>query len=315
MIGSEDEKNALLPFLNTKKHRILTFRFSDRIQPEDPRRYIIKFVPGNGPKQQFRSNIHHLIFFINMNIQFVSDLHLEFPENKSFLTARPLIPSAEILLMAGDIVPFGKIMDHDDFFDYISDHFEMVYWVPGNHEYYHYDIKWKPQVISEKIRSNVRLVNNISVLQGDTRLLFTTLWSRIDPTREMKIEKSLMDFRLIQFRRNPFTSFHFNELHQLSMDFLAQELSRKHQGKTIVVSHHVPTFQNYPAQYQDSILNEAFAVELKHFIEENKPDYWIYGHHHTNTPDFRIGQTRLLTNQLGYITLGENHGFNPARTI
>jgi len=250
-----------------------------------------------------------------MKIQFVSDLHLEFPENKEFITTNPLIPAGEILVMAGDIVPFGKTEKHEDFFDYVSDHFEMVYWMPGNHEYYHYDIKWKPQVISEKIRSNVRLVNNISILQGDTRLLFTTLWSKIDPTREMKIEKNLMDFRLIQFRRNPFTSFHFNELHQLSMDFLAQELPRRHQGNTIVVSHHVPTFQNYPAQYQDSILNEAFAVELKHFIEENKPDYWIYGHHHTNTPDFRIGQTRLLTNQLGYIALGENHGFNPARTI
>ena len=250
-----------------------------------------------------------------MNIQFVSDLHLEFPENKSFLIAQPLIPSAEILLMAGDIVPLGKTEDHNDFFDYISDHFEMVYWVPGNHEYYHYDIKWKPQVISERIRSNVRLVNNIPALHGDTRLIFTTLWSKIDPAREMAIEKGLMDFQLIQFRRNPFTSFHFNELHQEAIEFLTQELTRKHHGKTIVVSHHVPTFQNYPAQYQDSILNEAFAVELKDFILKNKPDYWIYGHHHSNIPDFKIGHTQLSTNQLGYISLKENQGFDPARTL
>lgn len=250
-----------------------------------------------------------------MKIQFVSDLHLEFPENKEFLSAHPLIPAAKILVMASDIVPFAKAEEHEDFFDYISDLFEMVYWVPGNHEYYHYDIKWKPQVISERIRSNIRLVNNTSVLHENTRLIFTTLWSHIQPSREMAIERGLMDFRLIQFRRFPFTSYHFNELHQLSMDFLTKELSRKQQNKTVVVTHHVPTFQNYPAQYQDSLLNEAFAVELKDFIIKKKPDYWIYGHHHSNHPDFKIGHTQLSTNQLGYLSLNENEGFDPARTL
>src|SRR5690625_5097725 len=217
--------------------------------------------------------------------------------------------------MACDIVPFGKTEKHEDFFDYVSDHFEMVYWVPGNHEYYHYDIKWKPQVISEKIRSNVRLVNNTSFLHGDIRLVFTTLWSHIQPSREVAIEKGLMDFRLIQFRRFLFTAFHFYQLHQLSMDFLTKELSKKQQNKTVVVTHHVPTFQNYPAQYQNSILNEAFAVELRDFIKEKQPDYWIYGHHHSNIPDFKIGNTQLSTNQLGYLSLHENEGFDPARIL
>jgi len=66
---------------------------------------------------------------------------------------------------------------------------------------------------------------------------------------------------------------------------------------------------NYPEQYKGSILNEAFAVELFDLIEETVPDYWIYGHSHGNTPDFEIGKTRMLCNQLGYVKYGEHTDF------
>jgi hypothetical protein len=39
----------------------------------------------------------------------------------------------------------------------------------------------------------------------------------------------------------------------------------------MVVKHHVPTFMQYPEQYQGDLLSEAFAVELHDFIEPN----WI----------------------------------------
>jgi hypothetical protein len=61
-------------------------------------------------------------------------------------------------------------------------------------------------------------------------------------------------------------------------------------------------------------LNNAFTVELFDLIEASGTDAWIYGHSHVNTPDFSIGRTRLLTNQLGYVSSNEHTSFGNSTT-
>src|SRR5699024_11236 len=158
-----------------------------------------------------------------MKIQFASDLHLEFPENKQYLNNHPLEPEGEILLLAGDIVPFGMMHHHKDFFKFLSDHFQKTYWIPGNHEYYHFDITAKPMILKEDIRTNVHLVNNISLQSGNTRFLFTTLWSKIHPDKQL-IENRLIDFQLIKYGRFRLSIDRYNELHHTCRDFLSAEL-------------------------------------------------------------------------------------------
>ena len=250
-----------------------------------------------------------------MNIQYCSDLHLEFPENKRFLKANPIIPTGDVLILAGDIVPFRRIDQHQDFFHFCADNFTETYWIPGNHEYYGFDIAQKSGTFHEKIKPNVHLLNNTSIDLENIKLIFSTMWSKINPAHQWEIERGMNDFHVIKNGKFRFTADRFNELHQESMAFLQESLVENKLKKSVVVTHHVPTLQHYPEQYKASILNDAFAVELSDFMEVHQPDYWIYGHHHQNTPEFNIKNTTLLTNQLGYVEMNENLGFNPAKTI
>ena len=250
-----------------------------------------------------------------MTIQYASDLHLEFPENKKFLQTNPLLPKGNILLLAGDILPFGLLDKHKDFFMYLSDNFETTYWIPGNHEYYYFDVATKCGVINEKIKSNVFLVNNTSVLHQNTRLIFSTLWSKISTGNQWQIERSMSDFQVIKYNGYRFSADRFNQLHEDSIAFINKELKEQTTGNIVVATHHIPTFLHYPQQYKGDILNEAFAVELFDTIESSNINYWIYGHHHTNTPDFKIGKTTLLTNQLGYVKHNEHHLFSTQKTF
>jgi predicted phosphohydrolase len=255
------------------------------------------------------------MYAMPVKFQYASDLHLEFPENKAFLKKCPLQPVGEVLVLAGDILPFIFIDKYKDFFNYVSDNFEVTYWLPGNHEYYHYDIGMKSGILNEKIRDNVFLVNNLSVVHKNTRLLFSTLWSRISEGNGWQIERSMNDFRLIKHNGFRFSFEQYNALHKDCIAFIQNELKIAVEENIAVFTHHLPTFMNYPEQYKGDVLNEAFAVELHNFIESSNIACWAYGHHHTNTPEFTIGNTKLITNQLGYVQQNEHRFFKSNKFV
>ncbi len=242
-----------------------------------------------------------------MNLQYASDLHLEFPANKKFLKQHPLQPVGDVLVLAGDIVPFAVMDKHKDFFSYVSDHFETTYWLPGNHEYYHFNLAQKSGVLYEEIRKNVILVNNTAVTHANTKLVFSTLWSKISAANLWEIERRMNDFHLIKYNGFRFSADQYNILHEESLQFIEQSLAENKAENIAVFTHHCPTYLNYPKQYKGDILNEAFAVELFDLIATSNIACWVHGHHHTNTPDFTIGKTKILTNQMGYVQQNE-HG-------
>jgi predicted phosphohydrolase len=243
-----------------------------------------------------------------MKVQYASDLHIEFQENNSFLKNNPIKPFGDILVLAGDIVPFAVLDKNLDFFKYLSDNFKNTYWIPGNHEYYGSDLADKRGSFHEKIKDNVHLLNNTVISDNSVRLIFTTLWSEISERNSWYIQKHLSDFHVIKYKAKGITVEQYNQNYWDSIQFLKKALQNT-DNKSIVVTHHVPTFLNYPEKYKGDTLNEAFAVELFDLIENTQADFWIYGHSHSNTKDFNIGKTQLVTNQLGYVNYGEHKYF------
>lgn len=245
-----------------------------------------------------------------MKIQYCSDLHLEFPDNYNFIKKYPLKPVGDILVIAGDFYLISyNTAAIKDFISYASDNFQEVYWLPGNHEYYHSDINTYPFSFLEKIRSNFFLINNKIISKENTDIIFSTLWSEIPIQDQWYISKNVSDFLVIKNNKKKFTPDDFNKLHAECLNFIKKQSLLKNEKEKIIVTHHVPTKLNYPDEYKGSKLNSAFCTELYEFIETSEIGYWIFGHHHVNVHSFKIGKTHMLTNQLGYIHYNENYGF------
>jgi len=250
-----------------------------------------------------------------MKIQYCSDLHLEFPLNKKFIEINPLIPTGDILVLAGDIVPFESIDLANDFFEFCSENFKETYWIAGNHEYYYGTLDGRISEFKEEIAENVFLVNNYTVEKEDFRIIFSTLWSKISERRAFFVGNGMYDYKIIKDGDKLYSVDRCNELFEENLSYIKKAILIDDQKHNIVVTHHVPTFQNYPKEYLDSYINEGFATDLDRFIETANIHSWIYGHHHRNVAEFEIEGTRLLTNQLGYVKYRENKGFRLGAVI
>lgn len=252
---------------------------------------------------------------MSVKIQYCSDLHLEMELNRKWIKKNSLEIKGEILVLGGDIIPFVELELHNYFLDYVSAHYKAVYWVPGNHEYYHSSINERSGTIYEVIRDNVFLVNNTTVAIGDTDLICSTLWSQISPANEWEINRGMNDFKLIKCGGNRLSEYAYNQLHLQARQYVVKAIEDSTARNKVVLTHHVPTFMNYPPKYKGDALNEAFATKMHDYIATTGVASWIYGHTHYNTTDFMIGNTRMLTNQLGYVRYGEHSTFDNARII
>ena len=103
----------------------------------------------------------------------------------------------------------------------------------------------------------------------------------------------------------------FNEEHYRCFRFLEKSVKQSTAGHILVATHHVPSFELMSPEFKDSPLNGAFT-ELGSFIANSPIEYWIYGHSHRNI-DKIIGNTRCVSNQLGYVSGNEHHSFDKGK--
>ncbi len=258
-----------------------------------------------------------------MKIQFVSDLHLEFADNRAYLKNHPLEVTGDILLIAGDSAYLDVPESGRDtysqyaFWDWASEHYKQVIVCLGNHDFYgYYDLATMPDGYCKEIRHNVHAYYNKVVSIDDTDIIVSTLWSFIEPFNAYQTEKGVSDFYRILYNGHRLTADDFNNEHERCLDFIRKAVKESRAQTKIVLTHHVPTQLCTVDEFKGSIINGAFTVELGDYIADSGIDYWIYGHSHRNM-DAKIGKTQIISNQFGYLSHGEpqNNGFDPKRYI
>ena len=258
-----------------------------------------------------------------MKIQFVSDLHLEFDANRTFLSNHPLEVTGDILLVAGDSAYLDLPDSGNDnyskyaFWDWASAHYQQVIVCLGNHDFYgYYDLATMPDGYSKQIRPNVHAYYNSVVHLQDLDIIVSTLWAKIEPYYSYLTEHGVSDFYRIKYKGHRLTADDFNREHQRCLRFIQEAVASSKARVKIVLTHHVPTMLCTADEFKNSPINGAFSAELGDYIAGAGIDYWIYGHSHRNI-ETKIGETSIVSNQLGYVSHDEykSNGFDPGKMI
>ena len=260
-----------------------------------------------------------------MNLLILSDLHLEFAGNADFAPPAEAVAAADLIILAGDIHN-GTAGIEWAARDLAS---RPVLYVPGNHEYYG-TVRGPARDAMRAAAAqtaNVRLLDLDALVERGVRFVGATLWTDFDlfgPEHraecEAAAERYITDFELIREATaaapepRRFRAADAIALHAEARAFVDAELSRPHDGPTVVVTHHAPSAASVVARYRTIATSAAFASRLEALVERHRPRFWIHGHMH-NSLDYALGATRVVCNPMGYPARNgkakENGAFDP----
>ena len=237
-----------------------------------------------------------------MQINFISDLHLEFGPME-------IEPEAgDILVLAGDIDIKGRV----DWINTIASKFNHVIYVLGNHEFYNGAMDSIYKKTRERLADNVHLLENESVTIADVTFHGATLWSDFlngNPMSYLRCDQTINDYRLIRAGdgSHRFKPQIAHSLHNISKVFLQENVKEG----DVVVTHMAPSLLSIHEKYKNDMnINGSYASDLSELILDTKPELWFHGHVHTSF-DYTVGNTRILCNPRGYVGEELNSEFEP----
>jgi Icc-related predicted phosphoesterase len=179
-----------------------------------------------------------------------------------------------------------------------------VVFVAGNHEFYHSSIV---EGIVKGGEAAARFPNLHFLEIFGVWFFGATLWTdfEIMGSRALAMdhaEQVMNDYRQIVYSKNPFMrlrSYHTSRRHWETRRCLTAFLDSRRPDKTVVVTHHAPSWQAITPEYQSDITSAAFASNMESLIHEFRPSLWVHGHVHTRL-DYKVGSTRVICNPRGY---------------
>lgn len=249
-----------------------------------------------------------------MELNIISDLHIEFGEYKHIATA-------ENVIICGDISG-----DADKSLEWIKENYKeqkcRIFWIYGNHEFYrHKTFQTSVDYIKKKIEQDkylwehvILLDNNILEWEGVT-FIGSTLWTDFSKNIINKIAagEGMNDYKYIKSSKD---GKNYGKLRPDTTEDKFYENLRyiedniKDKKKVVIITHHGPSYRSVPNMFKTSRLNSAYVTDLEEFIENNQQiKLWCHGHTHTNF-DYKIGETRIICNPRGYKSSDENEEYD-----
>ena len=260
-----------------------------------------------------------------MKLHIISDLHIEFDEYNI------QVLDADVIILAGDIGVGMKGIDWAT--QHLSRTDAQIIYVAGNHEFYRKEIHSIRKSMKaycsapagwggDDSQHRLHYLDDDEVVIDGVRFLGSMLWTDFKLFGEDKKERcmhagqrSLNDFRLIDNGRSSFSPQDSIDLHEKSVKWLENKLKNEQfDGKTVVVTHHLPSEQSVAERYKDDYLSACFASNLDGLLGYS--ELWIHGHTH-DSMDYVQNGTRVICNPRGYSRGGriENDEFNPKLVV
>ena len=233
-----------------------------------------------------------------LQFQIASDLHIEYRNDDLHDPKVYIEPTAEILILAGDIGSLYKVKQLTTFFRDICTLYKYVIYVPGNQEFYTVDGNRPTKMCSLEQRlfdlenniENLYVLNRSCMIIDDVCIVGCTLWSK----PEVKLPRYLV--RIYGITTESYESKHENDLQYIEkMMYFCAENSLK----LLVVTHYCPTYAVLDKNKKRDRFVSLYTTELDHLLSSSKVHTWICGHIHSNFDFTTPSGTRVVGNQRG----------------
>lgn len=211
-----------------------------------------------------------------------------------------LNPINPYLIVAGDVTRVENWDILVSFFAVACTNYRMVYYVPGNHEYYTGNPNLTMSVIELRLKKLEDLYSNLNIL-CDRYITYEKLgfvifggmlWSKLSDPHQ-PINRSIY-----MNNGEPINYSEWNRRHFTTVSALDEAISYASENnlKLYVVTHYAPTFKDTLSEkWNNHPHNVLYCTDMEYYF--NKKIYaWVFGHTGHNC-DKIVNGMRLVSNQ------------------